>query len=186
MSESDDSKKENLFEILDGAIARLNKTKKLFVIMILSILIIPPIALLITVSVFDNPFGPHEEIIQMRREFNELNSQYRQLFADIEELSPEEKEKRVSEIVNSPEFVSISEKLEKLSQDERITSNHKFVVLFPIKGPQFVIFIISIVWLGIGIRQWVVLSKWTKKYERYKKLQEEVDKKLEDSNQDEK
>jgi hypothetical protein len=36
------------------------------------------------------------------------------------------------------------------------------------------------VWLGIGIRQWFVLSKWSKKYERYKELQKMVDEKLED------
>jgi hypothetical protein len=35
--------------------------------------------------------------------------------------------------------------------------------------------LISIIWLGIGIRQW---SKWTKKYERYKELQKKVDEKL--------
>lgn len=37
---------------------------------------------------------------------------------------------------------------------------------------------IFFVWLGVGIRQWFVLSKWTKKYERYKKLQRKVDEKL--------
>jgi hypothetical protein len=41
--------------------------------------------------------------------------------------------------------------------------------------------IISLVWLGIGLRQWFVLSKWTKKYDKYKKLQEEIDRKFEDN-----
>jgi hypothetical protein len=43
-------------------------------------------------------------------------------------------------------------------------------------------FLISIVWLGMGIRQWFVLSKWTKRYERYKELQKSIDEKL--SNED--
>jgi hypothetical protein len=43
-------------------------------------------------------------------------------------------------------------------------------------------FLISIVWLGIGIWQWFVLSKWTKRYERYKELQKSIDEKL--SNED--
>jgi hypothetical protein len=30
----------------------------------------------------------------------------------------------------------------------------------------------------VGIRQWIVLSKWTKKYKEYKELQKEVDKKF--------
>jgi len=42
--------------------------------------------------------------------------------------------------------------------------------------------VISAAGLGIGIRQWFILSKWTKKYDRYKKLQEQVNKKLDDSN----
>lgn len=43
-------------------------------------------------------------------------------------------------------------------------------------------FLISIVWLGMGIWQWFVLSKWTKRYERYKELQKSIDEKL--SNED--
>ena len=45
--------------------------------------------------------------------------------------------------------------------------------------------LIFIVWLGIGIRQWFVLSKWTKRYERYKELQKKIDEKLDyDSSND--
>jgi hypothetical protein len=43
-------------------------------------------------------------------------------------------------------------------------------------------FLISIVWLRIGIWQWFVLSKWTKRHERYKELQKSIDEKL--SNED--
>lgn len=42
-------------------------------------------------------------------------------------------------------------------------------------------FLISLIWLGIGIWQWFVLSKWTKKYERYKELQKKIDEKLSDN-----
>jgi hypothetical protein len=38
--------------------------------------------------------------------------------------------------------------------------------------------VIAISFLVVGIRQWTVLSKWTKRYKSYKKLQEEVDAKL--------
>jgi hypothetical protein len=37
--------------------------------------------------------------------------------------------------------------------------------------------IIVLVWLGIGIRQWFVLSKWDKKYKKYKELQKQIDEK---------
>ena len=43
-----------------------------------------------------------------------------------------------------------------------------------------IIFVISLVWLGIGIRQWIVLSKWDKRYQQFKSKQEEIDKKFED------
>ena len=40
--------------------------------------------------------------------------------------------------------------------------------------------LVSLTWLGIGIWQWFVLSKWSKKYERYKELQKRIDEKLDD------
>jgi len=46
---------------------------------------------------------------------------------------------------------------------------------------QLIIFTISIIWLGIGIRQWTVLSKWDKKYQRFKAKQADIDKKLSDN-----
>jgi hypothetical protein len=45
-------------------------------------------------------------------------------------------------------------------------------------------FLISIIWLGIGIWQWFVLSKWSKRYERYRELQKKIDEKLEYDNND--
>ena len=38
--------------------------------------------------------------------------------------------------------------------------------------------IIGILWLGIGLRQWMVLSKWDKKYQKYKELQRKIDEKI--------
>jgi hypothetical protein len=113
--------KENLFQIMDGIIDQLNKTKKMFIIMILSIMIIPPISFVVTFALFGPPFP-----------------------------------------------------LDNTATHERF--GHRF-------GPGFaaarvVPFLISLIWLGIGIRQWFVLSKWTKKYELYRKLQKEIDEKL--------
>ena len=44
--------------------------------------------------------------------------------------------------------------------------------------------IIVLVWLGIGIRQWFVLSKWDKKYKKYKELQKQIEEKLDDENKE--
>ena len=56
MSSPKDKDHENIFEILDGMMSQLNKTKKMFMIMILSVLILPPIAMLVMVQVFDPPY----------------------------------------------------------------------------------------------------------------------------------
>ena len=118
------SPERNLFKLMDGIIYQLNKTKKMFIIMILTVMILPPVTLLISSLVFAPPY---------------------------EDSGPVEKKMIPGE-----------------------GRHYKFFNL------RIVPLIISAVWLGIGIRQWFVLSEWTKKYERYKKLQEEVDKKLED------
>jgi len=145
MSNSKDGseKHENIFEILDGMMFQMGSTKKIFMIMILTTLILPPLALLVMTSVFDSPFN---EKLDNRLQ-NYLNS------GDITE---EEYENMKSKIV-----------------DRGRTS------LF-LNPPQLIIFAVSLVWLGIGIRQWFVLSKWDKKYQKFKSQQEDIDKKLSD------
>lgn len=34
---------------------------------------------------------------------------------------------------------------------------------------------VSLLWLGVGIRQWIVFSKWTHKYRLYKELQKRLE-----------
>jgi len=112
---------ENLFQIMDGIISQLNKTKKMFIIMILTLLILPPTSFVITFALLGPPMffgggGMHPEGF-------------------------------------GPGF------------------GHGFGLA------RAVPILIFLIWLGIGIRQWFVLSKWTKKYERYKELQKKVDEK---------
>jgi hypothetical protein len=121
---TDSEKNDNIFKIMDGIIFQLNKTKKMFIIMILTIMIIPPVALLISFAIWSPPF-------------------------------------------------------EALEKPEQNGSHHRFIPMRIIPP------VISLVWLGIGIRQWFILSKWTKKYERYKELQEKIDKKLDDDDKNE-
>jgi hypothetical protein len=118
--------KDNIFEIMDGIIAQLNKTKKMFIIMILTIMIIPPISFAVTFALVGPPFPFH---------------------------------------------------------DRGIASNSFGPNFNPVFGiARMIPFLISIVWLCVGIWQWFVLSKWTKRYERYKELKESIDEKL--SNED--
>lgn len=137
-----------MFEIMDNMMLHLNKTKNLFLVMILTVLIIPPVSMLVVVQVFDPPFESKKlEKEQIRKELglpeDNLTDEQRTL---LKETIEREKPK--------------------------------------IKPPQLIITAISLVWLGIGIRQWVVIRKWSKKYQEFRKEQEEIDKKLEDDNDD--
>ena len=109
---------ENLFQIMDGIISQLNKTKKMFIIMILTLLILPPISFVITFALLGPP-----------------------MFFGGGGMHP-----------------------------EGFGRGFGLARAVPI--------LIFLIWLGIGIRQWFVLSKWTKKYERYKELQKKIDEKL--------
>jgi hypothetical protein len=113
---------------MDGIIVQLNKTKKMFIIMILTIMIIPQITFAVTFALLGPPFPFHGKVPPDRL---------------------------------GPGF------------------NPAFGIA------RIVPFLISIIWLGIGIWQWFVLSKWSKKYERYRELQKKIDEKLDYDNNEE-
>ena len=121
--------RDNIFQIMDGIIAQLNRTKKMFIIMILTLMIIPPVAFAVTFALLGPPF--HFDT------------------GGRGGGSPDG--------FGPPPQIAVA---------------------------RIVPLLVSLVWLGIGIRQWFVLSKWSKKYDRYKELQKMVDEKLEDVTDD--
>ena len=137
----------SIFEIMDGMMFQLGKTKKMFMVMILTTLIIPPIALLAMTSAYDSPFTDRFE----KRLEDRLNEALRR-----GQISLDEANKIKSQFIDQ----------------------HRGQIL--LQPPQLVIFAISLVWLGIGIKQWMSISKWDKKYQRFKERQEQVDKKLDE------
>ena len=139
--------RENIFEILDGIMFQLSKTKKMFLIMILTILIIPPAALLVMTS-FTEP-----------------------VFEDQLEQRLQDRLDRGG--ITQEEYDNIKKKF----------GNDK--PRNPLHPPQLIFIVISLVWLGIGIRQWVVLSKWDRKYQNFKAKQKEIDDKFEDDSDEE-
>jgi len=58
--DDDNTSRENIFQIMDGIIVQLNKTKKMFIIMILTIMIIPPITFAVTFALLGPPFPFHD------------------------------------------------------------------------------------------------------------------------------
>ena len=143
-----DKRDENIFEILDGMMFQLSRTKKMFMVMILTTLIIPPVALLVMAATFDQPF---DERLEMRL-----------------------KERLKNGDITEQELNAIKEKILDKGMKKKI-------LLHP---PQILIFAISVGWLGVGIRQWIVLTKWDKKYQKFKQRQEEIDKKLSENEED--
>lgn len=145
--DNSDKDHKNIFEILDGIMFQLGRTKKMFMIMILTVLIIPPTAILVTTSISEPPF--HQQFEDRLREKLEKS-----------EITPDE----YRDIKN------------KFGADK---PRH---LLHP---PQLLILVISVVWLGIGVRQWVILSKWDKAYRQFKETQRETDRKFEDESDSE-
>ena len=121
--DNNDKPVENIFRAMDEIVYQLNKTKRLFILMILSFVIIVPATHIISFvvlgeTIFNGGEGPP---------------------FDGRPGPPD-----------NPSF--------------RIV--------------QAVLAVTVLVWIGIGIRQWFVLSKWTKKYKQYKELQKKIDEKL--------
>ena len=48
----------------------------------------------------------------------------------------------------------------------------------PVRIGEYIAIVIGALFLLIGVKQWLVLSKWTKKYKKYKEMQSKVDEKL--------
>jgi hypothetical protein len=154
MSKENNDKKisknsKNLFEIMDGIIDQLNKTKRLFIIMILTVMIIPPMVFVITFELLGPPGPPSS-----------------------------------TPFLNSTS-TSTSTSSSKMGLMEHHKSEHREGLLG--FNPLFTIIkniplIIGIAWLGIGIRQWILLSKWSRKYQRYKELQKKIDEKIDNDN----
>jgi hypothetical protein len=124
----DDKPVENIFRAMDEIVHQLNMTKRLFLLMILSFVIIVPVTHVITTVVIGETI------------FDEGGPPFR----------------------NGP------------------PDNPSFRIV------QAVVVGTVLVWIGIGIRQWFVLSKWTKKYKQFKELQKKVDEKLDYDEENEK
>lgn len=121
----DDKPTQNILQIVDELVRQLNKTKKMFLIMIVSIIVIVPGTFIVTFALaggesFWNGGPPH----------------------------------------GGPPDGSA----------------------FGIARAIVIVFVLA--WIVIGIRQWLVLSKWTQRYEIYKELQKKIDEKLDYDNEE--
>lgn len=125
MASNDDKPVENIFRAMDEIVYQLNKTKKLFILMIVSFVVIVPLTHFITFLV-------------------------------------------LGETIPGDRFDERGPPFDRGGPPD----NPSFRVV------QAVVLVTVLVWIGIGIRQWFLLSRWTKKYNHYKELQKKIDEKL--------
>ena len=125
---------ENIFRITDEIVHQLNKTKKMVILMIVSIVVVLPVTHIITFALIGQTV------------FDERSS-------TDGRPGPPWLDGRSGSGGGPPD-------------------NPAFRIV------QAVVIGTILFWLGIGIRQWLVLSKWTKKYKQYKELQKKIDEKL--------
>lgn len=126
----DDENPQNIFHIMDELVRQLNKTKKMFLIMIVSIVVVVPGTFIATFALAGG------------NSFWEDGSQH-------------------GAMGGPPNGAA-----------------------FGVARAIVVVFVIA--WIVIGVRQWLILSKWTQRYELYKELQKKIDEKLDYDNDDEK
>lgn len=137
--EHDDSR-ESPFRIMDEIIYQINKTKKMFIMMILTIIVIVPVSIIVIFATFGPPFSGGWGWWGGRGFGGGVN-------------------------IGGPPGI--------------FTFNPAF------EAVRLLITAVVLLWLVLGIRQWFILSKWTKKYNTYKELQKKIEDKL-DFDKDEK
>jgi Na+-driven multidrug efflux pump len=118
---SKDRPSENIFKIMDEIVRQLNRTKKMFILMIVSIIIVVPVTHIVANILVGDAFRDGGD---------------------------------------GPPFA-----------DGRGPPGGS-----PIAGA--IVAGVVIAWIVLGIRQWLILNKWTAKYEAYKELQRKIDEKL--------
>ena len=182
---NNENTRESIFQIMDNIMIQLSQTKKMFLVMVLTILILPPIGLLMMTSVFDNPFYPDTEGFDLHEEWEEKSYQLRDMLLEIGSLPPDQQEEKLQETLQSAKYIELSSRIQELSEEfgefERDPPRKEKP---PVKPLQLIIFVISGIWLGIGIRQWYIFTKWDSKYRNFKQRQEDLERRLDEEPDD--
>ncbi|HEY9485669.1 MAG TPA: hypothetical protein VIQ04_03420 [Nitrososphaeraceae archaeon] len=168
----------SIFQIMDRIMKELNKTRKIFVFMFFSMMILPVTTIIIFMYTFDNPKIDRGELLMNIQEFNFLSQKLKNQMIQLENFETLDKQKELQLLLNSEDYKQTINRIDELSQnelklvtDEPKNNLHK-------KEIRLITFILSIIWIILGIRQYIILSSWGKRYNKFKKQQEEIDKKF--------
>ncbi len=168
----------SIFQIMDRIMKELNKTRKVFVFMFFTMMILPVTTIIIFMYTFDDPKIDRGELLMNIQEFNFLSQKLKNQMIQLENFEALDKQKELQLLLNSEDYKQTINRIDELSQnelklvtDEPKNNLHK-------KEIRLITFILSIIWIILGIRQYIILSSWGKRYNRFKKQQEEIDKKF--------
>jgi preprotein translocase subunit SecG len=176
--ESSNKDHNSIFQIMDGIMSELNKTRKIFVFMFFSMMILPVTAIIIFMYTFDEPRTDREQLRGNIQEFNTLSQKLKNQMNALENLPPNMQEQELQSLLNSQEYKNNINRIDELSQNElKLISNEPPTNKYK-KEIRLVTFILSIIWIALGIRQYIILSNWGKRYTKFKRQQEEIDKKF--------
>src|SRR5688572_30071484 len=91
----------SIFQIMDGIMNELNKTRKIFVFMFFSMMILPVTAIIIFMYTFDEPRVDREELQANIQEFNTLSQKLKTQMTAFEHLQPDRQEQELQSLLNS-------------------------------------------------------------------------------------
>ncbi|HEX7142702.1 MAG TPA: hypothetical protein VF222_09520 [Nitrososphaeraceae archaeon] len=177
--QSDNDNTNSIFQIMDRIMKELNKTRKIFVFMFFSMMILPVTTIIIFMYTFDDPKIDRGELRANIQEFNLLSQKLKSQMIQLENLDSSGKQKELqSLLLNSEEYKQTINRIDELSQNELKLISEEPKNNLHKKEIRLITFILSIIWIILGIRQYTILSSWGKRYNRFKKQQEEIDKKF--------
>ena len=179
--DNSNNNEKSIFATLDKIMLELNKTRKIFIFMFFTIMILPITTIMIFVSTLDDTFPTRHEFRQNIKELNIISQKMKNYFVQLEKLPLEEREKNFQIILNSPEYKESLSKIDEISNNINTLQNNEKPFFKKYKSElRILTFILSIAWISLGIRQYIVLSKWGKRYNKFKEMQKEIDKKFDD------
>jgi hypothetical protein len=172
---------DSIFQIMDSIMSELNKTRKVFMFMFFSMMILPVTAIIIFMSTFDEP---RINLGELRANIEECNVLLQKVKDQIINLdNPQSagitEQQELLSIISSEDYKQTIDRIDALTKNElKLISVDESTSFLYAKEIRLITSILSIIWIALGIRQYLVLSNWGKRYNKFKKQQEETDKKF--------
>ncbi|MGZ5547177.1 MAG: hypothetical protein ACXWFZ_04435, partial [Nitrososphaeraceae archaeon] len=153
--QSDNDNTNSIFQIMDRIMKELNKTRKIFVFMFFSMMILPVTTIIIFMYTFDDPKIDRGELRANIQEFNLLSQKLKSQMIQLENLPSSGNQKELqSSLLNSEEYKQTINRIDELSQNELKLISEEPKNNLHKKEIRLITFILSIIWIILGIRQY--------------------------------